>query len=273
MDKLEFDDITLSKFDMNTLIRDSSGEYLNPKIAIIAKSGSGKSWIVKDIMYHMKDMPAYNVIAPTDTKTRFYDSFMNSKMIYHEYDDSILSKLIKRQDYIVEEVYNKQKDNKTKMIDPRVCLIMDDCMSSKKDWIKNHDITKIFYEGRHYKITFILTVQYCMDIPPELRANFDFIFLLAEDIENNRKKLHEHYAGIIPRKSFNNLFMKVTSNYGCLVINNRSRDYDLTKRVFWYKAKNRPPFIVGGDALKKQIIKAKEKMLNEMKNKMIFRTS
>ena len=31
-----------------------------------------------------------------------------------------------------------------------------------------------------------------------MRSNFDYIFLLAEDFTNNRKRLCEHYAGMFP---------------------------------------------------------------------------
>ena len=46
---------------------------------------------------------------------------------------------------------------------------------------------------RYLPSTFILAMQYSLGIQPELRSNFDFIFLLGEDFINNRKKLYEHY--------------------------------------------------------------------------------
>ena len=32
-------------------------------------------------------------------------------------------------------------------------------------------------------------MQYAVGIPPEMRSNFDYIFLLAEDFISNRKRL------------------------------------------------------------------------------------
>jgi hypothetical protein len=43
----------------------------NPAIIMIAKRGSGKSWIVRDIMFHFSKIPVGIVIAPTDRINSF----------------------------------------------------------------------------------------------------------------------------------------------------------------------------------------------------------
>lgn len=127
-------------------------------------------------------------------------------------------------------------------------LIMDDCMSSKGDWIKNPNVLELFFNGRHHHISFILTMQYCIGIPPELRSNFDYIFLLAEDIVSNQKRLYEHYAGMFPKlEIFQQVFTNITNDYGVMVIDNKTHSSDLTDKVFWYKAKEVPKFKVGID--------------------------
>jgi|SaaInlV_100m_DNA_6_1039743.scaffolds.fasta_scaffold32372_1 hypothetical protein len=80
-------------------------------------------------------------------------------------------------------------------------------------------------------------MQYSMDIGPELRNNFDFVFLFAEDAYSSRHKLFEHYGSIFPTFiSFEKVFNQLTANYSCMVINNRSRDIDIMNRISWYKA-------------------------------------
>jgi hypothetical protein len=125
---------------------------------------------------------------------------------------------------------------------------MDDCMSSKHLWLKDPNILTIFNEGRHYQLTFILSMQYSLGIQPELRSNFDFVFLLGEDFITNRKKLYEHYAGMFPTKDiFEQVFLQVTDDFGCMVINNRLRSSEISKKVFWFKAQNRSNFKVGNN--------------------------
>mgnify|MGYP003508017695 FL=1 len=233
------------KFDMNSLVFDDQGKFLNPRIAIIAKSGSGKSWLVKEIMHHIKDIPCGVVIAPTDKMNGFYNDFIPRAFTHHEYNETIIARVLKRQKDILGKNKDRAKAGK-KPIDPRAYLIMDDCMSSKHLWLKDPNVLSIFNEGRHYQLTYILTMQYALGIQPELRANFDFIFLLGEDVVSNRVRLYQHYAGIFDsQQAFDKVFLQMTENYGCMVINNKIRSTDLSKKVFWYKAKQMKPFVVG----------------------------
>tara|TARA_B110000208_G_C11767652_1_gene429246 strand:+ start:1353 stop:2216 length:864 start_codon:yes stop_codon:yes gene_type:complete len=241
--------LQLNKFDMEWLVKDSNGDYMNPRIAIIAKSGSGKSWVIRDILYYIRTIPCGTIIAPTDKMTGFYNDFFPLSFIYHEYIENIIPKVLRRQKRMLEKNKNRKEINKTPL-DPRTFIIMDDCMSTKHLWLKDPNVLTIFNEGRHYQLTFILSMQYSLGIQPELRSNFDFVFLLGEDFINNRKKLYEHYAGMFPtRDIFDQVFLQVTNNYGCMVINNRLRSTDIKKKVFWYKAKKRKEFKVGGDKL------------------------
>ena len=237
--------LQLDKFDLKNLVHDQNGDFLNPRIAIIAKSGSGKSWVIRDIMSYIKDVPCGCIIAPTDKMTGFYNEFFPVSYIHHEYKEDIIPRLLGRQRILLDKNKDRKERGK-KQIDPRTFLIMDDCMSSKHLWLKDPNVLSIFNEGRHYQLTFILSMQYSLGIQPELRSNFDFVFLLGEDFINNRKKLYEHYAGMFPtRDLFDQVFLQVTDNYGVMVINNRLRSTDIKKKVFWYRAAKRDNLQVG----------------------------
>jgi hypothetical protein len=55
---------------------------------------------------------------------------------------------------------------------PNVLLVFDDCAAMFKRWIKECPIIKkIFYNGRHYYITLIITAQDDKEIDSELRKN------------------------------------------------------------------------------------------------------
>lgn len=257
----------LDKFDMKRLIKNAEGKSVNPRIAIIAKSGSGKSVIIKDIMneFYKENIPCGIVIAPTDKVTKFYDDFIPPVFIYHEYEDHIISRFFKRQNKKLDENQERIKMGKS-AIDTRAYFIMDDCMSTKKLWLNNPLILSIFNEGRHYQFCpFILSMQYCLGIEPELRNNFDYIFLLGEDTHSSKKKIHEHYAGIFKTYDhFDQVFSQVTDNYGCMVIDNRLRSSDITKKVFWYKARiDIPEFKLGCS----KVLKYNKKKYDENHNK------
>jgi hypothetical protein len=237
--------LKLEEFKISSLIKDDDGSFINPRIVMIAPSGTGKSWIVRNILYEMKDIPCGTVIAPTDKMNKFYDDFLPPSFIHHEYTTTILPRILGRQKKILAKNERRIKENK-KEVDPRVFLVMDDCMATKHLWVKDPNILEIMNQGRHFKLTYILTMQYCLGIQPELRTQFNFVFLLGEDNAASRKKLYEHWAGVFPKFDFfEQVFLQVTSNYGCMVINNRIKTQDLTKKVFWFRAKKVPHFTLG----------------------------
>ena len=80
-------------------------------------------------------------------------------------------------------------------------------------------------------------MQYPLGITPELRCNFDYIFLLAEDFVSNMKRIYDHYAGMFPNfESFKTVFLQLTQDFGCMVISNRGARKSFLEKVFWYKA-------------------------------------
>jgi len=239
--------LPIERFNLDHLIHKDDNSFLNPRICIIAKSNSGKSWVIREIMKKMNDIPAGVIIAPTDRLNKFYDSVFPTTFIHHDYKPEIMEKLLKRQDLIIEKNNKRIKDGKKKL-DTRVLFIMDDCMSAKKQWAEDSNFLSIMNEGRHRHITYILSMQYSLGILPEYRSQFNFIFLLAEDIRMNRKKLYEHYAGMFPTfELFESVFLQMTQNYGCMVIDNSSRSIDLKERIFYFKANNVEKFPFGNN--------------------------
>ena len=126
--------------------------------------------------------------------------------------------------------------------DPRNFLIMDDCLYDET-WIRDKNVRCLFMNGRHYHTMFVITMQYAMDIPPAFRTNVNFVFIMREDIIENRHKLYEQWAGIFPDfDSFCQVMNQCTENYECLVIDNTTPSNKLEDQVFWYKAPCRPDF-------------------------------
>ena len=109
--------------------------------------------------------------------------------------------------------------------------------------IKAKNIRLLYMNGRHYKTLFIVTMQYAMGIPPNLRTNIDWVFILRENILANRKRIYDQYAGMFPSLDiFNQVMDKCTENYECLVIHNGSKSNLLEDQVYFYKASPHPDF-------------------------------
>lgn len=211
---------------------------IDPAIVMIAKRGSGKSWVTRDVIYHLRYLPGGVVIAPTDRMNSFYKFFFPDLYIHYEIKENILKKILVRQSMMIEKSRDKKKDGKK--VDPSGILIMDDCLARKKSWAKDDNILEILMNGRHYRLTYILTMQTPLGITPDLRLNFDYVFLLKEDSAINKKKLWDNYASMFPtQQAFEKVFTECTKDHCSMVIDNRKPTDDIQEKVFWFKAKER----------------------------------
>jgi len=227
-------------------IRDFKLEWFcpNPSICMIAKRGSGKSWVCRAIIKHFNYLPGGVIIAKTERMSCFYGKFFPDSYIHYEYKSDILENLLYRQEMIIEKC--KEAYKRGKKVDPRSFLVMDDCLASKGTWMNDQPILEVFYNGRHYQLLFILTMQFPLGIRPELRCNFDYIFLLAEDFYSNQKRLYDHYAGMFPTFDFfRQVFLQLTDDFGSMVIVNRGSRKDILDKVFHFKAANDDCGVIG----------------------------
>jgi hypothetical protein len=93
-------------------------------------------------------------------------------------------------------------------------------------------------------------MQYPLGVPPNLRTNIDFVFILRENVLGNRKRIYDNYAGMFPTFQMFCQFMdQCTENYECLVICNGIQSNRLEDQVFWYKASEHPPFKMCDESL------------------------
>jgi hypothetical protein len=89
-------------------------------------------------------------------------------------------------------------------------------------------------------------MQYPLGIPPNLRTNIDYVFILREPYLVNRKRIYDNYAGMFPTfESFCQVMDQCTENYECLVINNNIKSNKLEDQVYWYKAEMHDNFTIG----------------------------
>jgi hypothetical protein len=207
----------------------------HPSIVMIAKRGSGKSWVVRAILEHFRDIPVGLIISPTDKMSCFYGDFFPESFIHYEYKSEIIQKVLHRQGKTIAK--KKLKREQGKDLDSRCFVIMDDCLGQKGSWVRDRPIQELLFNGRHYHIMYILTMQFPLGITPELRSNFDYIFLLADDYISNLKRMYDHYVGMFPNfDSFRQVFQQLTDEYGAMVVVNRGAKKSLFEKIYYYKA-------------------------------------
>ena len=69
-------------------------------------------------------------------------------------------------------------------INPSIILLIDDCAASIKDWKDLTETKQLFFQGRHFKVSTILTMQNDSIIPPPLRMNAHISIFTTEKIVN-----------------------------------------------------------------------------------------
>jgi len=227
--------LELKKFDMKK-IRFKSSETNGPVVVLIGRRDTGKSFLVRDLLYYHQDIPIGTVISGTEAGNGFYSTIIPKLFIHDEYNTAIIENILKRQRAVLKQkkkdiqVYNKSN------LDPRAFVILDDCLYDAS-WTKDKMMRLLFMNGRHWKIMLIITMQYPLGITPNLRTNIDYIFILRENYVSNRKRLYEHYAGMFPNfEMFCQVMDQCTENFECLVIHNNAKSNKLCDQVFWYKA-------------------------------------
>lgn len=230
--------LNLKKFDMSKIGKGSV-------VILIGKRNTGKSFLCKDLLYHKRDIPIGTVISATEGSNQFYGKIMPSLFIHEEFNQEIVLNLVKRQDMIVKKLNNQMDTIGKSTIDPWAYLILDDLMFDTS-WIKDKLIRQLFMNGRHKRLLFVITMQFSLGIPPALRTNVDYIFILRENIISNRKRLYDHYAGMFPTfEIFCQVMDACTNNFECLVIDNTTKSNKIEDMVYWYKAEDHGNFKLG----------------------------
>jgi hypothetical protein len=221
--------LKLHKFDMSKIASDAT-------IMVVGKRRTGKSTLIRDIMRSMAGKVDFGIaMCGSEDTTKAMSEYIPQSCIYDDYSAPALDVLLRVQ----------QKGVAAGTCKP-VYLVMDDTMYDKQT-LKSKNMRMLFMNGRHRKIFFLCAVQYLMDIPPDIRTNVDYLFVLKENVLSNREKLHKQFFGMFAEyKDFSVVMNSCTSGFQCMVLDNTARSNDPSDCVFWYQADAAgPDFRVG----------------------------
>ena len=236
--------LELKRFEMSEIKFDPN-ENKGPVVGLIGRRDTGKSYLVRDLLYYHQDIPIGTVISGTEAGNGFYGAHVPKLFIHDEYNTAIIENILKRQKAVLKQVKKEVETYRKSNIDPRAFVILDDCLYDAS-WTKDKMMRLLFMNGRHWKIMLVITMQYPLGIPPNLRTNIDYVFILREPYITNRKRIWENYAGMFPTfESFCQVMDQCTENYECLVINNNAKSNKLQEQIFWYKADHHDDFKLG----------------------------
>lgn len=187
---------------------------------------TGKTSLIASLLYSKKHIfPVAMAMSGTEDSNHFYRSILPSTFVFNSYDEAQVEKFVKRQKIARDHLEN-----------PWAMLILDDCTDDPALFRKPLQ-QGLYKRGRHWKMLYILSLQYGMDVRPVIRTNVDGVFILREPNLRNRKVMYENYGGVIPDfKLFCDILDQITNDYTALYIHNATRSNDWHDCVFWYKA-------------------------------------
>ena len=236
--------LELKKFDMKK-ITFKPNENQGPVIVLIGRRDTGKSFLVRDLLYYHQDIPIGTVISGTEAGNGFYGKMVPKLFIHDEYNSAIIENILKRQKMVVRQLKKETEAYGRSTIDPRTFVILDDCLYDNT-WARDKLMRLLFMNGRHWKLMLVITMQYPLGVPPNLRTNIDYTFILREPYIANRKRIYENFAGMFPTfESFCQVMDQCTENYECLVVSNNAKSNKLEDQIFWYKASGHGEFKLG----------------------------
>jgi hypothetical protein len=239
--------LQLRRFEPRSIVfragdNDPDSPSKGPTMVFIGRRETGKSFLIKDILYHFRDVPVCTIISGTEAGNGFYGRIVPKLFIHEEYDTDIIGKVLLRQKKLTNQIKQEIQSYKRSALDARTIVALDDCLYDDK-WTRDKLMRCLFLNGRHWKVMLLISMQYPLGIPPLMRTNVDYTFILRDSTEKCRRIIYENYASMFPSyEAFCSVMDQTTENYECLVINNNVKSNRLQDCVFWYKADAHPDF-------------------------------
>lgn len=210
--------IRVKKFDPTTMKESRI-------VFILGKRHTGKSVLMRDLLYNMPRPDYVLAMAPTEDTLRMFREFVPESCIFDHFSQEKLDRTVALQ----RELVNRGKKR-------TVLILLDDCLY-QKGVLKSTSMRSIFFNGRHDNIALVCAAQYMMDIDVSLRTNIDYIFTMRETILTNRQKLYKYYFGQYKKfDDFDRVMTACTQQYKCLVLDGTISSTEPTDSVLWYKA-------------------------------------
>jgi hypothetical protein len=196
-------------------------------IAVIGKKMSGKTSLASWLMYYTQKKHKLAVIfSKTCEMTHVFDGPVNQLLQNKQYSSKIMKQIQNMQICSTEINEEREKHNKRKKRDGIMIIIDDlsaDAKTKENNWTKDTNFLEFMFDGRHYKITFILCVHDPMIIPSMARENLDYI-VIAQNLTNAAfEKFYKHYwqDTFDDKITLKQTMEKCTQEYKMMVINRK----------------------------------------------------
>ena len=202
---------------------------------IVGVPGSGKGKLVENLLYYNRDKyPVGKFFTGSPTDEEKISGIAHPLYITSTYDKEAERQHIQRQRLMIQENGRGYAGN-------YAVNVLDDITDDPKVF-KTQEIKGIFKIGsQHWAQLAIVTSQYAMDVPPDVRRSISYVALFKEENETELKKLYKNFGGVFGTyNNFCRAMKEFTGDYTCLIINRRSQSSKIEDCVSYYRTKLLP---------------------------------
>ena len=142
--------LELKKFDMKN-ISFKPNESKGPVVVLIGRRDTGKSFLVRDLLYYHQEIPIGTVISGTEEGNGFYGKMVPKLFIHNEYNTALIENILKRQKTVLKQIKKEVETYKRSTIDPRAFVILDDCLYDDS-WSRDKMMRLLFMNGEMFAV-------------------------------------------------------------------------------------------------------------------------
>lgn len=218
----------IKKFDIENIKQ-------NKNILIIGPQYSGKSHLLKNILYFLES-PFAVLVNPGEFATNFFGKILPEQCKVDEVNNELLEKLVYRQRELVRA---KKRGYRGDDFDTGCTLIMDNCVPDlfEMKWEKNKFFKFMFQCGKDVGLSTIFTSPYPLKIPEYYLTSIDYVFLLKDTNNKNKRKLFDQFGGMFGDfAKFKEVMDTCTDKFACLVIDRTKPATNPGEMFHWYRA-------------------------------------
>lgn len=195
-------------------------------IVLYGPRRSGKSRLIRALCSHYRPYFPTAVVFTATKDSGEYFGFFPFDHVIDGLDEDLLWDLLATQ--------SKKKKAETRgedMGNYNLLIIFDDCMSEDLRYKKLFN--KIFYNGRHYNITLIVSLQDVKGIAPAATANTDVAITFPLQDERAKETVKAKFADYLHRKEFEALMTSeyINKRYHCIFFDVAHRYNPLNRKI------------------------------------------
>ncbi len=272
MDVQKNKNVVLKNFDMS-VFSDTRHTYHS---MIIGRRATGKTRLITEILNHQPTPKANTTIVYcTKAEGEHYSNNFHGAALHDNFEYSLIQDAIKRIKQTIKNekdgygqraeclrtgtdgpliqltqesrqsnwepalrVLSASRSYEFGSIEPsQYTIVLDNCIY-EHDYYKNKEIQTLFMNGNVFRINTIISLNYPLGIPPNLRVNLDYTFIFYDPDFSYRKRIWEKYVyEFLSLDKFNDIMAQLIHPYECLVVKSsesRSKKLDDILSVILY---------------------------------------